>query len=122
MTLLDGAFAVCRLAPDAPVPELPRDAPFATVARSPDELSVVVPEAAAPPGAEVQGGWRVLRVDGPLDLALTGVLASLSVPLAEAGVPLFAVATFDTDWLLVPGDRLQHAVGALRAAGHVVRD
>ena len=92
------------------------------MARSPDELSVVVPEEHAPPGAEVSGGWRVLRVAGPMDLALTGVLAALSAPLAAAGVPLFAIATFDTDWLLVPGDRLEEAVAALRGAGHAVRD
>lgn len=122
LTVLDGAYAVCRLAPVAPVPELPAGAAFATVARSADELSVVVPEEHAPAGAQqVSGGWRVLRVDGPMDLELTGVMAALSAPLAQAGVPLFPIATFDTDWLLVPGDRLDDAVGALRAAGHEVR-
>ncbi len=91
------------------------------MARTAQELSLVVPEADAPAGARVDGGWRVLRVDGPMDLAQTGVLASLSAPLAAAAVPLFAVATFDTDWLLVPGARVDEAVAALRLAGHEVR-
>ncbi|HYF24673.1 MAG TPA: ACT domain-containing protein [Baekduia sp.] len=120
LTLLDGAWAVCRLAPDAPVPALPDGAAFACVARTADELSVVVPESQAPPGARVEGGWRVLQVAGPLDLTATGVLAALADPLARAGVPVFPIATFDTDWLLVPGARLGQAVGALRAAGHRV--
>ncbi len=103
------------------MPGLPPGAAFACVARTPEEVSVVVPEEHAPAGARIEGGWRALRVDGPMDLALTGVLAALSAPLAEAGVPLFAVATFDTDWLLVPGPRLDEALAALRAAGHDVR-
>jgi uncharacterized protein len=66
-------------------------------------------------------GFRALAVAGPLDFALTGVLAALAVPLAEAGVPIFAVSTYDTDHLLVRAERLGEAIAALEAAGHQVQ-
>ena len=71
-----------------------------------------------PAGIHHEGGWRVLAVRGPLAFELTGVLASLASPLAAAGVSIFALSTFDTDYLLVPGDRLETALAALEAAGH----
>ena len=65
-------------------------------------------------------GWRAFEVEGPLDHAMTGVLASLATPLAEAGVPIFALATYDTDYVLVPAARVADAAAALEAAGHTV--
>ncbi|MEA2380663.1 MAG: uncharacterized protein QOH72_634 [Solirubrobacteraceae bacterium] len=76
--------------------------------------------ARVPDGARAESGWRALGVDGPLDFALTGVLAAVAVPLAEAGVSIFAVSTYDTDYVLVRADRLPDAVAALRGAGHSV--
>ena len=89
-----------------------------SITSTPDELSVVCPEAAVPEGVRRQGGWRCLRVRGPLAFEETGVLAALAAPLARAAVPLFALSTFDTDYLLVPGDELEKALNALGAAGH----
>jgi hypothetical protein len=86
-----------------------------------EERSLVCLEDLVPDGDEVgtvTRGWRILEVAGPLDLALTGVLAALAGPLARANVPIFPIATHDTDWILVPGAQLDHAVGALRRAGH----
>lgn len=79
---------------------------------------MVCPEEAVP--AEVRGerGWRCLAVRGPLAFELTGVLASLAAPLAAAGVPIFALSTFDTDYLLIPGARLETALDVLHTAGH----
>ena len=79
---------------------------------------MISPEEAVPAGVRAQCGWRCLRVRGPLAFELTGVLASLAAPLAAAGVPIFALSTFDTDYLLVPGERLDEALAALGAAGH----
>jgi uncharacterized protein len=90
------------------------------VVRTPAELTVVGPADAVPDGVRAERGWRALSVEGPLDLALTGVLAALLEPLARAGVAIFAVSTFDTDHVLVRADRLDDAVAALRAAGHRV--
>jgi hypothetical protein len=125
LALLPGELTLCRLAADAPLPAWALDAldtpaPFACVARTADELSIVC--AAAPVPAAVDGvvarGWRALRVDGPLDLALVGIMARLAVPLADAGVSIFPVATHDTDYVLVRETQLDAAVAALRAAGH----
>ncbi len=98
---------------------------FVSVTRTSDELSLVVAEEAVPRGAtadglRVQSGWRCLKVAGPLDFSLVGILASLAVPLAEAGVSIFAISTFDTDYLLVPASDLARAVAELKVRGHRV--
>ena len=79
---------------------------------------MVCAEGAVPSEIRHQGGWRALAVRGPLAFELTGVLASLATPLAAAGVSIFALSTFDTDYLLVPEERLSPALAALDAAGH----
>lgn len=88
--------------------------------RTQDELSIVCDAVNVPSDVKQDRGWRCLKLDGPLDLSLTGVLASVLEPLAEARVSIFAIATFDTDYLLVPNAQLDSATAALRAAGHVV--
>jgi hypothetical protein len=118
LRLLDGAFAVCRLADGVPAP--PPAGAFWSLTHAGAERSLVCEEALAPAGGTVAGGWRILQVDGPMDLGLTGVMASLSAPLADAGVPIFPIATHDTDWLLVPDGQVALALDALRGAGHDV--
>jgi hypothetical protein len=115
---LPGAYAVCRLDPDAPLPDLPSRAPFVSVTRTAEELSIVCAEDAVPAGAAAQTGWRGLKVAGPLDFELTGVAAALTTPLADAGVSVLPVATYDTDYLFVR--ELDRAIAALEAAGHTV--
>ena len=85
---------------------------------APDELSIICPSDRVPADAVVETPWRCLRVVGPLDLALTGVLASLIGPLAEARVNIVTFSTYDTDYLLVPTVRLSEALDTLTAAGH----
>lgn len=118
LRLLDERLAVCRLPPGAPWPAWLPASGFVSVTRTPAELSVVAAEAAVPVAVQAERGWRALEVAGPLDFALTGVLASLATPLAEAGVSLFAVSTFDTDYILVKESALEAAIHALSAAGH----
>lgn len=118
LTLAPERFAVCRLAPDAPIPPLPLGRSLLALTLTSDELSLVLPEDSAPENATIEGGWRALRVVGPLDFELTGVLASLAQPLADARLSLFAISTFDTDYLLVRDATLSEALAALRAAGH----
>ena len=120
LDVLPGRLAVCRLASDAPLAPWMGEGPLTSVTRTDAELSVVCAEAAVPEGVRAEAGWRALRVRGPLAFELTGVLAALAAPLAEAGIPIFALSTFDTDVLLVEAERLAEAVGALRAAGHAV--
>ena len=120
--LLPGNLAVCRLAPDSPVPDWAMHGPFYSVTRTADEISVVCSEGAVPEGARAERGWRPLKVEGPLDFAMTGVLAGLTKPLAEAGISVFVVSTYDTDYLLVRNRDIASTVAALHAAGHNVAD
>ena len=120
LEVLPGGFAICRLEASSEVPEWAAGGPFASVTRTADELSIVCEEGGVPPDVKHDGGWRCLRLVGPFDLNLTGVLASLLQPLAEAGVSIFAVSTFDTDYVLVRGSQLETAIAALRQAGHHV--
>ena len=115
LRVLPQRYAVCRLAAGADVP-----AGFFSVTRTADELSVVCAEGEAPGGAKCECGWRMLQVVGPLEFSLTGVLAAIATPLANTGVSIFAISTFDTDYVLVKEESLVKAVGALRNAGHRV--
>jgi hypothetical protein len=124
LTIVAEPLALCRLAPDAPVPAwaLSRRGPLSSVTRTADELSIVCAASSVPTDVTASRGWRALRVDGPLDLALVGVVASLAAPLAGAGVSIFPIATYDTDWILVRETQLERARDALARAGHDARD
>ena len=120
LTAHGNLYAVVRLDPDAEVPGWAGAGPISSVTRTASELSVVCREADVPEAASAERGWRLLEVAGPLAFTLTGVLASLVVPLAEAGITLFALSTFETDYLLVRERDLGRACDALRGAGHTV--
>jgi predicted glycoside hydrolase/deacetylase ChbG (UPF0249 family) len=120
LTLAHERYAVCRLPPDHPWPGLPEADGFVSVTRTKRELSVVCLERHAPVGGRLEVGWRLLEVAGPLDLGEVGVMAKLAAPLARAGVSLFALSTFDTDYLLVRDADVHRAQAALRAAGHTI--
>lgn len=116
LAIHEGRFAVCRFAPDAPLPSwvFHDGASMWCMMRTPDELSLVCPEDDLPPSVErVERGWRALQLEGPIPFEETGVLASLVGPLARAGVPVFALSTYDTDWLLVKELDLEKARAAL---------
>jgi hypothetical protein len=121
LTVLAETLAICRLAP-GPVPLWIAAADFVSITQTIDELSIVCREANVPSDVKADRGWRALKVAGPLDLALTGVLASLVNPLAEAQINIFAISTFDTDYLLVKGYNLAGACDVLRGAGFVVNE
>lgn len=113
-------FSDCRLDPAQPVPGWATAGSWWNISRSESELSVVCEEALVPSGVLRTGPWRALVVAGSLSHDLVGVLAAISVTLAMAEIPIFAISTFDTDWLLVPAPHLDRASSALRAAGHIV--
>ena len=120
LTLLPDRFAVSRLAADAPIPGWATQGAFFSVTRTCDELSVVCELSRVPVGVQSQSGWRVFKVHGPFVLSEIGVLSALAAPLAAAEISLFAVSTFDTDYLLVASETLLAAVAALERAGHTV--
>lgn len=119
LSVLPERLAICRLDYGADVPAW-TTGDFVSITRTRDELSIVCNERDVPSGVKADRGWRALKIEGPLDLALTGVLASIAVPLAEARINIFAISTFDTDYVLVKADRVRDAIGVLRRAGHVV--
>jgi len=120
LSVMKQTLAVCRLEPDAPIPRWATEAAFLSVTRTVDELSVVVPEDCVAGDVQCERGWFALKVAGPLDFTLTGVLASLASPLAEAGISIFAISTFDTDYLMVKTADLEPALEALMRARHRV--
>jgi len=122
LQLLPGRMAVCQLPADAEPPLWCLRAPgFCSLTRTAEEWSAVCAEEAVPENIRRETGWRLFRVAGTLDFSLTGVMASIAGPLGDAGVSLFAIATYDTDYVMVKADCLDEATAALRAAGHVVR-
>jgi hypothetical protein len=122
LDLLPEEYAVCRLPAGSPVPASLAAGPDAkgviALSWAPDELSIICPTDRVPADAVADTAWRCLRVVGPLDLALTGVLASLIGPLADARVNIVTFSTYTTDYLLVPAVRLSEAMDTLTAAGH----
>jgi hypothetical protein len=114
-------LAVCRMSPSSPIPDWATRGIFFSVSRTPDELSIVCDQSDAPDDVRSERNWRCLKVVGPLDFTLTGILASLATPLAQASISIFAISTFDTDYLLVQADVFERAVEILIQAGHEVQ-
>jgi uncharacterized protein len=121
LTLLEGRYAVCRLEPGAGVPAEALAGPFWAAIRTEDELSIVCEQERAPAGVRAEPGWRVFRLEGPFSFRATGILASVADPLARAGVGIFAVSTYDTDYVLVKQEQVEAAWRSLEDAGHSVR-
>ena len=118
LDLLKGLYSIAKLAPDAPIPAWAHEDDFLSITRTADELSVVC--GSIPERVPCQRGWRCLKVRGPLDFSQTGVISSIAAPLAEAAVPIFAISTFDTDYILIAETHLERAIGALKSAGFTV--
>ncbi len=122
LTVLEETIAICRLPAGAPPPTWAERSPFLSITRTANELSVVCRQEIVPEGIPCERSWRCLRVAGNLDFSLVGVLASLVTPLADAGVGVLAISTFDTDYLLVREGDLARAVDMLGQAGHSVTE
>jgi uncharacterized protein len=121
--VLQERMAVLRLASDVPIPRWAMQSDFFSVARTPDELSIVCRESACipgrlPEGAAAERGWLALRLEGPFPFSTTGVLAAFVEPLADAHIPVFAISTFNTDYVLIRREDVERAVTALARAGH----
>jgi hypothetical protein len=113
LILLPDSLAICRLNKDAEIPDWALAGSFYAVVRTEDELSIVCPDGHPPSGTKFDSGWRALKVKGPLAFDEIGILAGLTVPLAEAGIPVFVISTFDTDYLLVKEPQLSKTVRLL---------
>jgi hypothetical protein len=121
LALLPGFFAICRLQPQEPIPPWAEPDGFLSLTRTADELSIVCRQECVPQEIHCARDRRCFRVVGTLDLALVGVLRSLLAPLSDAGISVFTLSTFDTDYLLVRDEDLGNAIEELRNAGHTVQ-
>jgi hypothetical protein len=121
LSLLKGKLAICRLEKGAPIPRWLTESAFFSVSRTFDELSFVCYQESIPGGILCNRDWRCLQVEGPLPLHETGILASLTAPLANAKIPVFVFSTYDTDYVLVKDADVEKAIGVLSAEGHGVR-
>ncbi|MBC7742550.1 MAG: ACT domain-containing protein [Bdellovibrionaceae bacterium] len=122
LDLMPQSLAVCRLQPNDGIPTWIQKSDFFSVTRSNDELSIVCTDVGIPDSVRSEKGWRCLKVKGPLDFSLTGVLASLVTPLSTAKVSIFTISTFDTDYLLIKNNDLENARLTLSNAGHRIDD
>jgi hypothetical protein len=120
LTRYDDALAVVRLGPGSDVPSWATASTLFSVTATTSETSIVCHAATVPAKARREGPFVAFEVAGPLDFALTGVLSALLAPLADAGISVFTLSTYDTDWLLVKADAADAAVDAWTAAGHTV--
>ena len=121
ITVHPEVYAICRLEPDAEVPAWAVGSSFFTLSRTKTELSLVCEEKEVPEGTHAERGRRLLEVEGTLAFSLTGILAAITVPLAEAALSIFAVSTYDTDYVLVSDSDLENAIAVLERAGHAIQ-
>jgi hypothetical protein len=114
---LPGTYAIVRLAPDAPVPGWATKGDFISITRTADELSVVSPTDSLPSDVHSPQRWICLKLEGPFRFSQTGVLLSFIEPLSMKDVPIFAISTYDTDYVLIQ-EEFRWAIDVLREAGH----
>jgi uncharacterized protein len=121
LAVLPGTYAIARFAPDATIPFPYSESFFYSVSKTDQELSLVCEEKFLRPDVQAERGRRLIRVESALAFSLTGIVASLAGPLAEAAVSIFSVSTYDTDYLLVRDEDVEKAIAALERAGHKVQ-
>lgn len=118
LQIINGTFAVCQI---KNLSEIHADADFYFLSRTDEELSLVCRSEHVPKTPiDIEDGWKMFRVVGTLDFSLTGILARISDVLATAKVGIFAVSTYNTDYILVKSENLQRAIGALQTAGYEI--
>jgi len=120
MKLLKEKYGVCRLDKTESIPEWAKDSDFLSITKTLDELSIVCSIDSIPRGVKCEKDWRILKVEGPLDFSLVGILSSISSVLAQQKISIFAISTFDTDYILVKDKDVDNAVSSLSNAGYEI--
>ena len=122
LTILPQNYAVCRLDPNGPIPywALMGD-DFISLTRTRSELSVACLQENVPADIQAERGWRCAKVEGPFDFSVAGVHVSLAIPLAQAEISILAIATYETDHLLIKEEDLERAIRVLEASGHTIQ-
>ena len=119
--MLGETFTINKLPQFAEIPSILSQGDMCFISRTDEELSIICPDYMAPNNVQQELGWRCIKVEGEMKLQEVGVLASLAQPLADAGIPMFVVSTFNTDYIFVMEENLVNAVQALQQAGHDFR-
>ena len=113
-------YAVCKLQRDQEVPTWATKGDLYAITKTSDELSIVCEEKYVPEGIKAERNWQVLKIQGPLDFGLVGVLSSLLSPLAAAGISIFAISTYETDYILINGEKFKAACKILEDLGNKI--
>ena len=121
LTLFPKFYAIARFSPDDPVHIDYSRTSFFTLTRTADELSIVCEQSDLPSGVRAERDRRLLRIESVINFELTGVLSALAAPLAEAEISIFAVSSFDTDYLLIANRDIEPAIAVLENAGHRIQ-
>ena len=117
LTVIDYKYAICKLKPSDPLPDFTAFGEFWSVTHTKDEISLIIQETQVKSEWIAELGWRILKVAGPLYFSLTGIIASLALPLAEAKISIFATSTYDTDYIMIKEIQLDLAIQVLKEHG-----
>lgn len=120
LELLKENYCVCRLEAQEAIPEWCEQGDFYSITKTKDELSIVCSQQYVPENIQAERDWRIFKILGPLDFALIGILSKISLLMAECKISIFALSTYDTDYILVKNDKVDEAVRALVDAGYQV--
>jgi len=113
LSILPKTLGICHLDKNSYIPDWAKEISFCSITRTPDELSIVCPQDKIPAGVLAEKDWRAFKVEGPLGFELTGIVSSLSAPLAEEKISIFYISTYETDYLLVEEKNLNKAKNIL---------
>ncbi|MEK6266864.1 MAG: ACT domain-containing protein [Clostridium sp.] len=113
MKLLTERFGVCRLDKTELIPEWAKNSSFYSITKTLDELSIVCSQDNIPSNIKCERNWRTLKIEGPLDFSLIGILSSISTLLAQNGISIFAISTYDTDYILVKDKDIVNTINVL---------
>lgn len=122
ISIVSGSYVIHRLNPKSAAPEIPPESSFLAYVRTPEELSIVCDAKIIIASDRRETGWSLMKVEGPLEFSLVGILSRLAAVLAKAGISMFAVSTFDTDYILVKEKRLAEALQALKNSGYRIQN
>ncbi|MEN8171671.1 MAG: ACT domain-containing protein [Chloroflexota bacterium] len=120
LELLPTSLAVCKLHPDSPIPDWAQSDILLSFTRTPEELSIVCDNTLVPENITAERGWRALKVQGPLDFSLIGILSGVTTVLAEVSISVFAFSTYNTDYVLLHEQNLDRGMKALIRAGYFI--
>ena len=120
LSILKGVFAIVQIQPGSKIPQQVGDDGLFAFLSTPDEVSIVCEERIVPKDGKFSAGWKTLMVQGPLDFSLVGILADISSVLAKAEISIFALSTYNTDYILLKQSHLDKAVKALNRAGYEI--